>query len=185
MILKHLDMLVAHFYTLSSNELKKQILIIIATTAFIAGCSIWYVSRRSSELVSEIFALHKISNEADNLVVSYEKIKVEEERVNKMLEDNKDFNVKTFFEKLSQDQQLSVEGSWEAETVPISGSDAFEETRLPIAIKGQTIEKVVKLLNALEKEPMIEIKEVTMRHEGEALTLLLTLATKKHITKSE
>jgi hypothetical protein len=178
-------MLVAHFYTLSSSEFKKQILIIIAATAFAAGCSIWYVATRSSDLVSEILALYKVSNETDGLVVHYEKMKTEEERINKILADHKDFNIKTFFEKLSHDQQLSVEGSWEAETMPIPGSDAFEETRLPIMIKGQSIDKIVKLLNALEKEPMIDIKEVIMRHEGGALTLSLVLATKKHIIKSE
>lgn len=178
-------MLVSHFYTLSRSEFRKQIIMVCAATFVLAAGIIWYVHSQSADLVSDLISINKVSNEADTLVVQYEKMKLEEERLNKVLDDNKDFNIKTFFERMSQDQHLNVEGSWEAEIMPIAGNDSFEEIRLPITVKGQSMEGIVKLLGALEKEPMVEIKEVAVRHEGSSLTISLLLATKKHITKTE
>lgn len=184
-MLNRLDILVSHFYTLSYSEFRKQILIICTGVFFVVGSLIWYVHSRSSDLVLDIISLNKISTEADGLVVQFEKIKAEEERINKMLEENKSFNIKTFFERMTQDQRLTVEGNWETETMPVQGNDSFEELRLPITVKGQSIEGIVKLLGALEHEPMVEIKETNIRHDGGALTISLLLATKKHITKIE
>jgi len=107
-------------------------------------------------------------------------VRAEEERIKALLDDNKGFSIKTFFETLTLDQKLKPELGWDTEVRSIEGNDTFDEIILTATFKKQTTQSLVSLLNVLERSEIVYIKELDIKkEEKKTISFEIILATKK------
>ncbi|MDQ5940865.1 MAG: hypothetical protein QG632_591 [Candidatus Dependentiae bacterium] len=167
-----------------AQQHKKQHRIFIAATAAIIAAMLGgivyflYAERESNiQLINE---LKEQSKKNDALMAKSERIKAEEERVQTLLEINKGFNIKTFFETLTSNQKLKAEPGWDTERRDIDGNETFDEIVLAATFKGQTTQSLVSLLGTLENNEIVYIKELEIKKDGKkTISFELTIATKK------
>ena len=111
------------------------------------------------------------------LLAENERIQQVEKKARTLIDQNKNFALKSFFETFYKEQGLSPENGWRDQID--ESNPSYNETSLAVTFKGQTTESVVKILTALEKNPMIYVKDLTLKHEGsKKISLEISLATK-------
>ena len=115
------------------------------------------------------------------LLDQYQLIMHEEEKIAALLEKHKDFTIKSYFEKFAKDNTLTPESSWgdSYEITPLVGSDRFEEERLIPTFKKLNTQSLIALLDKLEKDPLLNVTQISIVREGESLTLMATITAKK------
>lgn len=149
--------------------------------AFVASAGVIYIlyTTRAAK-IETLSQLHEQVRKNDKIVVESDKIKAEEERIQGILNDNKGFNIKTFFEQFYRTHNVQPDGDWDTETRSIDGNDTFDEVVLPVTFKNQTTQSMVTLLSALDKHEIVYLKELDIqKSEGKVITVSLTIATKK------
>lgn len=163
--------------TLSKKQFKDYVSIFLGGTCLLIGIIMFWTYYKSNTLIDEIKTIEKLAKKSIELLTENERIKRIEGGVRSMIDEHKDFTLKSFFETFCKEQGLSPESGWNAQSD--ESNPNYIETTLPALFKGQTTESIVKTLIALGKNPMIFIKNVTLRPEGgKKISFGITLATK-------
>jgi len=169
--------------TLAEQNKKQHKLFLLASLGIIVALSIsglYYLHMQRGSDIEELVALQELSKKNDGLMMKSERIQLEADRIQTLLESNKGFSIKTFFEGLTQEQKMKPEAGWETETRSIEGNDTFDEILLPATFKGQTTQSLVSLLAALENHELVYIKELEIKKESaKTISFQITIATKK------
>jgi len=148
---------------------------------FLAGCgSVYFFYNKRTTLLAQLDALYKQAEQNNKIVHSFEKVKKEEERIQTLLENNKGFSVKSFFEQFCSEHKVTPEPGWDTEVRGIEGNEQFDEVVLPATFKKQSTKELVTLLNSLEANEIVYIKELDIKkEENNTISFNLTIATKK------
>jgi hypothetical protein len=180
-IAEQIQSLALHIQKLSRKDLERYIIGTVSTTAIILFAIIYYTYTTSSELVIRIDGVKNLGQKSAVLMQKYEKIQEEEIRLENLLEKYKDFNIKIYFEQFCKEQGLMPDPNWDTSVEVVK--EKFEEVTLAAAFKGQTTQKLVKILEALEKNEIIYIKMLDIKTEKNSKTISfdITLATKRMI----
>jgi len=182
-ITEQINNLALHIQKLSRKDLDRYIIATVASVGFILLAMVYYIYTTSSELVTRIEQVKALAQKSSVLVQKYEKIQQEEIRLESLLENEKykDFNIKIYFEQFCKEQGLVPDPNWDTSVEVVK--EKFEEVTLAAAFKGQTTQKLVKILEALEKNEIIYIKMLDIKTEKNSKTISfdITLATKRMI----
>jgi hypothetical protein len=163
---------------LTPKTFQRYLLLFLATVVILTLGIILYINQASIEEIKKTRRIEDMAKKASTLLTNFEKIKAEETRINEMLAKNTDFNIKSYFEQFCKEQGLTPEPNWDTKITDIS--DKFSEVQLQATFKGQTTDKVVKLLEVLDKQSIIYTKEVNLKNEfNKKISVELTLATIK------
>ncbi len=163
---------------LSKKDFEKYLTLFLISTALIAGITTYYIYSKDSAKVAQLKRLEQLTEKTSRIIADHERMQKEEERLQQLLEQNKDFNMKTFFEQFCGQQNITPEPGWDTRTLPVS--EKFDEVELSATIKGQTTQNMVKFLDALDKKEIVYIKELVVKNEGEKkINFDITLATRK------
>lgn len=171
-----------YLQNLSKKDFERYLIICLVTiTSFALGIN-YYIYSQSSELVLQIKNLEKTVNKTTQIIKDYEKLEIKEQELQKLLEQNRDFSIKTFFEQFCSQNQITPDPNWEAITRSLDGSNKFDEVSLAAKFKNQTTQKLVTILDALDKKEMVYIKELNIKNtENKKITFDITIAAKKYI----
>lgn len=165
---------------LNKKDFDKYLKITIASLIFLAIAFIYFFYNKNEQLIQQIKKTHNLTLKTVDIVKTFEKMQKEEERLEKLLEIDKDFNIKTFFEQFCSQQNITPEANWEATTQEFNGSDKFDEVILPVTFKNETTQKLVTILEELNKKEIVYIKELVIKNENNGKIIFdITLATKK------
>lgn len=177
--MKLFEKIISYLQGLTKKESERLLVIVLATTALVMGGIIYFIYQTSDSLVASIKRLEKLANKATIVLHDYEKIQSEENRVISMLERQKDFNIKIYFEQFCKEQNITPATEWDTYTESINPK--FDEIRLSASFKDQTTQKLVKILEELDKREIIYIKNLSMKTEKEKQRIAfdITIATKK------
>lgn len=163
---------------LAPKTFQRYLLLFLSGVATLALGIIFYINQASIEEIKRTKRIQEMTKKATTLLTNFEKLNAEEIRISEMLAKNTDFNIKSYFEKFCKDQGLTPEPNWDTKTIDIN--DKVSEVQLQATFKGQTTDKVVKLLEVLDKEIIIYTKEVNLKNEfNKKISIELTLATIK------
>ena len=184
-ITEQINNLALHIQKLSKKDLDHYIIGAVASVGIILLAMVYYIHTTSSELVARIEQVKALAQKSSVLVQKYEKIQEEEIRLESLLEKYKDFNIKIYFEQFCKEQGLMPDPNWDTSVEIVK--EKFEEVTLAATFKGQTTQKLVKILEALEKNEIIYIKMLNIKTEKNSKTISfdITLATKRMITRGE
>lgn len=142
---------------------------------------LWYTlhARRSSQ-IEALKQLHDQAQKNDILIAKSEHIKKEEDRIQLLLEENRGFSIKTYFEEFCREHNLQAEAGWGSESRSIEGNETFDEVLLSATFAKQTTQSLVALLSSLDNNEIVYIKELEIKKEGKShVGCSLTIATKK------
>jgi hypothetical protein len=106
-----------------------------------------------------------------------QKMELEEKRVQAILDSDKDFNIKSYFEGFCQSQGLPNQG-W-GDTRINELNDKFDEVSLTASFNGLSTEKLVRILEEFYKKEIIYIKSLNVKQEPDKkISFNITIATK-------
>ncbi len=180
--MKALINLATYIQNLSKKDFEKYLVIFLIGVTLLGGILTYRTYSKSSTLIQKIKNTQRLARKAEEMIQKNEQLKLKEEQLQELLKQNKEFDLRTFLEQFWPHHQVTPEAGWgETTTLPIEGNDKFDEVTLTAVIKNQTTEGLTKILDALGKEDIIHIKELTIKHEpNKKITFELTIATMKY-----
>lgn len=168
---------------LNKKEFEKLLLIILLAVTVTCLGSIYFIYNKSSLLVENIKLTTKLANKTTSILNENKKMDFEQKRLTQILETNKNFNIKTFFEQFTQQQAIPPEPAWDTMVVPVEGNEKFDEIILTANFKNQITANLTRMLDALDKNEMVYIKELIINHEEhQKISFKITIATKRFKT---
>lgn len=171
-----------YLQSLSKKEIQQYIFVFLCGTLFVALGTIYYIHSKSIALLGEIKKLEVLANKSIGILEENQNMDEEERRIQVLLDQNKDFNIKSYFESFCQAQGLPNQGWSDSRTEEIN--DKFDEISLRASFKNQTTEKLVKVLDELYKNKIIYIKNLNVKQESgksaseKKISFDITIATK-------
>ena len=165
-MIKQINEILNYLEGLSKKSFERLMIIIAASSAIIITLILVYVYRTNSKILTNINNLQNLTKKANVVRAKYQEIQQERTRVLELLGQEKDFEIKSFFEKFCMDHKLKPESDWATPSTPIEGNPALEEISLRATFKNQTMESLTKLLEDLSKNEMIYVKNLKITKEA-------------------
>jgi hypothetical protein len=179
-----LNKIATYIQNLDRKQFQRLLLISLLATAMIIGMLTYFVQQQKSDLIAYITQLHTLTDKSFKIIAENKKMAKEEQRLKEILDKNKDFSMKGFFEQFCREQNIVPEQGWDARTESVN--EKFDEMVLPATFKGLNTEKLTKIIEALDKKEIVYIKALTIRNDEEKkINAEITLATKKYKTLLE
>lgn len=173
-----LKKLAVYIQSLDRKQLQKYTLFFLLAVAMVIGTLTYYLYSTQVSLVKEIYQLHALANKSLKIVEENRKMSKEEQRLRDILEKDRSFTIKGFFEQFCKEQDIVPERGWDSSAQSVN--EKFDEIALTATFKGQTTEKLVKILTALDQKEIVYIKELVVRNENNGkITFDITIATKQ------
>lgn len=183
-MLKQINDLISYVESLSKKQFERLFIIAVASLIFLISLISFFIYRTSSKILVEINNLQNLTKKAATVKQKYLEIQQERNRVLDLLEKEKDFEIKSFFEKFCMDHKLKPESDWATPTNAIEGNDMLEEISLRAIFRNQTMESLLKFLEDLSKNPMVYVKNLRISKETSSgakktISFEITIATLK------
>lgn len=145
-------------------------------------CIVTYVIQQNkTELIEKIKQLNTLAEKAARVIADNKRMTDEEFRLKDILDKNKDFTIKGFFEQFCRDMGIAPEAGWDTRTETIN--EKFDEISLPAVFKNQTTEVLVKILDTLDKKEIVYLKELTIKRDKDIqgkISFDITIAAKRY-----
>jgi hypothetical protein len=161
---------------------RKYILGIIAVIITLLSTSLYYINVQSASLAKSISQARSMAAKTDSLISEYNAVTQEEDNLADTLSKKKDFaGLKSYFERFCQTNKITPEPGWSetAEVKEISGSDRFQEETLLAQIKNIKMKELVQYIDAIEKDDLISLKDLSVEKNDKKLSLKMTISTKR------
>jgi hypothetical protein len=179
--MKFLEKFAEHIKTEKEKDLRKYLLFII-TGMFITTIIITsIIHKKNIELVTKMKTLDRLIIKTNHIIANNDAIEKKEQAIKKLIQDNKTFDIREYFEKFCKDQKIKIPlEDWDSRTQPVEGSDEFDEVVLEANFKGQTTEKLIHIIKELNKTKMIYIKALELENtDKKTINIDITIAAKK------
>ena len=177
-----LDNFIVYIQNLNKKDFEKYLISFLLSILILLGSTIYYIYNKNYNLILEIKKLKELVIKTTNIIKDNVKIEQKEKQQQQLLEQNKDFSIKTYFEQFCKEKNVIPELNWgDTITREIEGSDKFDEVLLTATFKNQTTQIVLKILDSLEKNKLVYTKELTITNENnKKITFEITIATIKY-----
>ena len=168
--------------SLQEDTTSKYLAIFMGSAVLILCSGLYYVHARSTQLVRGIQQTRALASKTDELIGDYNAITQEENNLAELLSKKTDYsNLKSYFERFCQANKITPEPGW-AETTEVkevSGSDRFEEEYLHAQIKNIKMRELVTYIDAIEKDDLINLKELDLEKTDKTLSVKMIIAAKR------
>ena len=145
---------------------------------------VYYYFSKTSELHSTLKKLNKNRQEVQQLLQEYKIVEKQKEAVNDMLDEERNFKLKSFFDNLTTQFNLRNQQQKEAEVTEELLHKKYTEIRLTAQFRQITMQQLCELLNGIEQKQRVYTKELVItKTKGAALDVILTIATIKPQTE--
>jgi hypothetical protein len=184
--MKKIEDLANYIQNLDEKTLKKNIILFVGATVLISFGITYYSYSESSTLFQKISDLTEKEKKADKIILDQQKIQSEEEKTKDLLEKNPSSNLNGFFEKFYKKHNVTPEQDWKTEdgreTEGIEEGLKIQEKTLKVIFKGQTTEKLVSMLEDIQKEQIVWVKDIEItKEESKKITIEMTIASRQLI----
>jgi hypothetical protein len=177
---KLFNKIITYIQKLNKKDFEKNLIFFLAIIAMFSFGGIYFIYTEKEDLINKIKTTKRLVLKTTNIIKKYEKMQQEEDILQKLLEQETDFNIKTYFEQFCTQQQITPEGNWEAITQELPGSDKFDESVISATFNNQTTKKLIDILQALNEKDIVYIKELIIKSEdNKKINFDITIATKK------
>jgi len=174
-----LNRITDYIVTLKPKELKQQLGIIMGSAALITLGSVYYIYYTSNHSLAYIKQIQSLAEKSAAILASNERIQHEENRIQEILSQNKDFDIKSYFEQFCREHKITPEPNWGTTVNPIEGNNKFEEIILSATFKNETTKTLAKILDTLDKNEIVYLAELAIKKENDKIAFDLVIATKK------
>ncbi len=164
------------------KNMQRYMYMVIGGMGIVVSGVIFLVHNKSTDLVEQFRKIEKLSRDAVPLFQDYEKIQRDEKRIQDQLEKYQGEDIKSFFELFCKNLGVTPQPGWDANPADIN--QKFEEITVKATFKGQTTQKLVEILDAIQKEAIsknkiLYTKNVDIKHDQSKnqIAFDLTIAT--------
>lgn len=158
--------------------------IIFGTLSLITAGLIYYYFSKTTELQATLKKLNKNRQEVQQLLQEYKFVEKQKEAVNEMLDEERNFKLKSFFDTLTMQFNIRNQQQKEAEVTEELLHKQYTEIRLVAQFRQITMQQLCDLLNGIEQKQRVYTKELVItKTKGAALDVILTIATIKPQTE--
>jgi hypothetical protein len=172
----HLVEVLRKIHALDKKVFEKYLFAGVVSLGLLIGSGVYFMYSISEDLRSDISRLVAMQKKTRRLLFDYASINAEEMRLQTVLEQHKNFNLKIYFELFCKEQNLNPTSSFETSSTPIN--DQVNEIALTATFKGLTTEKIVTTLQAFDKTEIVYLKNIHIKKDKErTVTCEITLAT--------
>lgn len=173
----NIDNLYDYFSSLELSDFYKIIGTFLACiTLLCAGYGYFYYSKVET-LQNALKAVDKQTIEAQDLLTRLEKVKRRSEEINKILEEDKDFKLKKFFDEATQKLQLKQYRDADIHQEEVLNKQYIQVT-LSAQFKNINTKQLCTLLQAIEEKKRIYTIELNITKSGESsIDAALTIGT--------
>jgi hypothetical protein len=171
-----IEQAVLRIHSLAYKDFEKYLLATIASLGILAGAFTYFIYARSCTLHEEISRLQNMKKKTRKILLDFAAISEEERRLQAVLEENKNFHMKIYFETFCKENNITAVPGWDTVTTQINAQ--VDEISLTAGFKDMTTETLVKLLQEFDKKEIIYIKNVRIKSEKDKKVFCeITLAT--------
>ncbi|MCB9493030.1 MAG: hypothetical protein H6679_02030 [Epsilonproteobacteria bacterium] len=169
---------------LTSKQAQQIFFVWLAIIISCCATIVYTVHKKSNAYVEQIKQSQLLTKKVAQILAQNERMSKEEERLRRLLDQNQGFTIKSFFEQFVQQQGIAPDPGWDARAQNVN--DQFDEVLLRATFRNMTMEKLVTVLDTIDKNPIVYVHEVSMRRaENKTMVVDLTLATKRYKTTLE
>jgi hypothetical protein len=166
-----------YLQSLSKKQIQQYFIVFVAGTLVLSGGMIYFIYSKSNDLFYEIKKQESLANKATVILEDNQKMEIEEKRVQAIIDQDRDFNIKSYFEGFCQTQGLPNQGWSDANIEELN--DKFDEISLTASFKDLSTEKLVHILEEFNKKEIIYIKSLNVKQEPDKkISFSITIATK-------
>ncbi len=166
--------------SLSKKEFEKNLKLTILFIVIAAFSISFLFYSKNEDLIMQIKNTKTLSAKTFELIKTNEKMLIAEEKLQKLLEQEKDFDLNIYFEQLCKEQSIPPEPDWEPVIQELSGTNKFDEVTLKATFKDQTTENLVKILEEVGTKEIVYIKDLVIKkQENNKIMFDINLATKR------
>jgi len=180
--MKVFDTLANYIQNINKRDFEKYLILFLLGIALLGILSVYQIYRKSSSLIQQIKNTEKLAQKSVTMFNEYEKLQQKEAQLQELLKQNREFNINSFFEKFYKEQNMIPEPNWNPIEIPVEGNENFDEVVLTAVFKKQTTEKLVNMLNALDKKEkdIVYVKELVIRNNlNKTIDFEISLASMK------
>ncbi len=179
-----LNKLVTYIEALDRRQFKFHVLGFFTAIVLLAGLFLYYLAESKNDLIVRLQALNKLATKGCQIIDVHRRLVKDEQHLKQVLEQKRGFVLQAFFEQVCRDLSMTPEAGWAPKEEHIS--DIFNEIILTAIFKNVTSEKVVKLLNMLNKEEIVYLKGFNLKNNNNrTITISVTIATKRYKSSIE
>lgn len=141
------------------------------------GITYYYFSK-TSELQSSLKKINRNRERVRLILQEHKAVQKQRTEVNTMLNEEKNFKIKNFFDGIVQQHQLKLQQTKETEISEEVLQKKYTEVKLTAQFKQISTQQLCELLNSVEQKARVYTKELTItKTRGASLDVLLTIAT--------
>lgn len=175
-----LEKLKQYLYELDERTLYRYFIAFLASVATIMGLVVLLQYRAIKGITKNIKSLNAQRIEAQEILTRFQQVTHQKEAVESVLEKDKSFRIVGYVDTLLNNLQLSRnKGAYQPTTEPLEGHDSYDEVTLIVPLTEITMRNLAELLNEIEKNERIYIKqlEIAKSQTRPAIDVTITLAT--------
>lgn len=166
------------FSNLDQQQFRNYIAVLLLALFALSGILVYRYYSQTSYLKRRIAATNRKRLEVKELLTRYEIVKRQQADVDALLAKDKDFKIAGYFTDVVNKLGLAGNKTREPETSAELLDNGYTEIKLYASFSGLNTQKIVQLLDTLEQNERIYIKDVEIyKSEGNALNLNILIAT--------
>lgn len=145
-----------------------------------------YYYKATSNLTSSLTSLYKTQQESKKLLEKVKTIEKQKDAVDKLLDAEKSFKVKNYFDELLRNLNLTPNQKKTEVTEEEIIKNQYSEIKLTSLLQGISMKQLCQLLELLEKKERIYTKDLTItKGRGPTIDVNLTIGTLKQAASQE
>lgn len=168
------------FLSFEKKEFYKNTGIFFGIIFAVIGSLLYFHYSKTASLMLELKKVNRSRTDAQIVLEKYQRVKKQSEEVNSMLNEEKNFKIKNFFDGVVAQQKLKSNLKNEADLSDKTLYKRYIEVQLTAQFKQISTKQLCELLNTIEEKNRVYTKELIItKTKGASLDVTLTIATLK------
>ena len=165
---------------LSTKEFYRYAGIYIGCVVALTGGVVYFHFSTVNSLNKKVKAMRSKRNEIKRLLQKHALVQKQSKEINNLLEEEKNFKIKSFFDNLVTLQSLQSKQKKEAEVTEEILYKKYTEIKLKAQFRQMNTMLLAQLLDAIEAKKRVYVKELTItKTRGASIDISLVIATLK------
>jgi hypothetical protein len=164
---------------LETSEFYRNIGIFLGCLILVTGGIMYYHHTETTALRISLQKIYKTQQEAKIILEKQKVVTKQREEINTVLEEDKNFKLKNFFDEMVSRLNLSSYQVKEAEVSDDILQKLYTEIKINVQFRGLSTKQLCELLQAIEQKARVYTKELTIIKKNDSLDVTLTIATLK------
>jgi hypothetical protein len=174
--MKLLDIALSYLGQQSKKQRYTWISAFVGICFLIISLMLYNLVSRTHGWEQKMVAINKLREETRTILARHEQMQQQKNKVNEILEKEKNFKIKEFFITLLQNVRLTPYLSKQAEvSEPREVTNDYEEISLTAQLSGVTMQQLVELLSKIEETERVYTKEIVINKSPTSPTLEVSL----------